>query len=184
MFNTKLGKHLGKLKLRWNGPFTVCEEIASGTFSLKILDSTIQLDNVNGCRLRPYHEKGNNREIGLEEIPQILSIWCTPLTQEYWEELQHKQTARTSPRQKEKRKTNKEGKRNNKDKTKRCGESKLITRGVNCANKWKYKKRNSFMSGHTTHLSGKYSDSGMQGSNNTSVTPLEKESSHKSDLHS
>ena len=49
VFNSKLGKHPDKLKLRWTGPFTINEEIAPGTFSLKNLDGTVQLANVNGC---------------------------------------------------------------------------------------------------------------------------------------
>lgn len=56
IFNSKLGKHLGKLKLRWVGPYIIIDEIACGNFALQNIDGTMQLANVNSWRLRPYFE--------------------------------------------------------------------------------------------------------------------------------
>ena len=54
MVNSQLGKHPGKLKLRWVGPCIIKKEIAPGTFTLQNLDGTKYLSKVNGCRLKPY----------------------------------------------------------------------------------------------------------------------------------
>lgn len=35
MFNSKMGKHSGKLKLRWVGPYTIEEKVAPTTFALR-----------------------------------------------------------------------------------------------------------------------------------------------------
>lgn len=58
VFNSKLGKHLEKLKLRWIGPCVIEKEVAPGNFALRNLDGTWHMGNVNGCRLNPYYGLG------------------------------------------------------------------------------------------------------------------------------
>ena len=74
IFNSKLGKHPGKLKLRWIGPCTIEEEMAPGAFVLRNLDGTLRPGVVNGCRMKPYH--GARQPIA---PPQVLSIRCEPM---------------------------------------------------------------------------------------------------------
>ena len=76
IFNSKLGKHPGKLKLRWIGPCTVEEEIAPGAFMLRNLDGTLRPGVVNGCKMKPYH--GARQPIA---PPQVLSIRCEPIVE-------------------------------------------------------------------------------------------------------
>lgn len=61
VFNSRLGKHLGKLKLRWVGPCIIEKEVAPETFTLRNLDDTMHLSKVNGCRMKPY-TRGRNEE--------------------------------------------------------------------------------------------------------------------------
>ena len=74
IFNSKLGKYPGKLKLRWIGPCIIEEETAPGAFTLRNLDGTRRPGVVNGCRMKPYY--GMRQPIAL---PQILSIRCEPI---------------------------------------------------------------------------------------------------------
>ena len=76
IFNSKLGKHPGKLKLRWIGPCIIEEETAPGAFTLRNLDGTRRPGVVNGCRMKPYY--GMKQSIA---PPQILSIRCEPIVE-------------------------------------------------------------------------------------------------------
>ena len=69
IFNSKLGKHPGKLKLRWIGPCTIEEETSPGAFMLRNLDGTLHSEVVNGCMMKPYY--GVKQPIA---PPQVLSI--------------------------------------------------------------------------------------------------------------
>ena len=77
IFNSKLGKHSGKLKLRWIGPCTIKDETASGAFTLRNLDGTRRPGVVNGCRMKPYY--GMRQPLA---SPQILSIRCEPIAED------------------------------------------------------------------------------------------------------
>lgn len=48
IFDSKLGNHTGKLKLRWVGPCIIMEETSPGNFALQNMDRTMQLANING----------------------------------------------------------------------------------------------------------------------------------------
>ena len=77
IFNSKLGKHPGKLKLRWIGPCIIEDETAPGAFTLRNLDGTRRPGVVNGCRMKPYY--GMRQPIA---SPQILSIRCEPIAED------------------------------------------------------------------------------------------------------
>jgi len=66
LFNTKMGSHPSKLKMRWIGPYIIQEEIWLGTFSLNDLHGKMMEKHVNGFRHKPYHGTvnfGNNSEV-------------------------------------------------------------------------------------------------------------------------
>ena len=104
IFNSKLGKHPGKLKLRWIRLCTVEEEIAPGAFMLRNLDGTLRTRVVNGCRMKPY--------LGVRQPiapPQVLSIRCESIAERHPQEVtkgnnRGKQT-QTGITKKKKRKT-------------------------------------------------------------------------------
>ena len=54
LFNTRMGPHPGKLKLRWGGPYWVVERYGDGTFRLGTVQGELLQKPVNGFRLRPY----------------------------------------------------------------------------------------------------------------------------------
>ena len=81
IFNSKLGKHPRKLKLRWIGPCTIEEEIAPRAFMLRNLDGTLRPGVVNGCRMKPYH--GTRQPTA---PPQVLSIRCEPIAERHPQE--------------------------------------------------------------------------------------------------
>ena len=104
IFNSKLGKHPGKLKLRWIGPCTIKKETAPGAFMIRNLDGTLRPGVVNGCRMKPYH--GVKQPIA---PPQVLSIRCEPIAERHPQEMTEgssrgKQT-QTRTTKKKKRKT-------------------------------------------------------------------------------
>ena len=114
IFNSKLGKHPGKLKLRWIGPCTIEEETTPGAFMLRNLDGTLRPGVVNGCRMKPYY--------GIRQLitpPQVLSIRCEPIAEERLREMtegnNRGKQAQTSTTKKKKRKTQKCEKRLNKN---------------------------------------------------------------------
>ena len=78
VFNSKLGKHPGKLKLRWIGPCIIEEESAPGAFTLRNMDGTRRPGVVNGCRMKPYY--GIKQPIA---PPQLLSIRCEPIVEDH-----------------------------------------------------------------------------------------------------
>ena len=61
LYNSKLGPHPGKLKLRYFGPYQITEELGQGTFRLKDVFGTPVLKPVNGFRLKKFF--GNVPEI-------------------------------------------------------------------------------------------------------------------------
>ena len=52
MFNSRVGKHVGKLKLRWMGPYIIKKEVAQGTLKLKNLNAFMNVRMVNGHVLK------------------------------------------------------------------------------------------------------------------------------------
>ena len=114
IFNSKLGKHPGKLKLRWIGPCTIEEETAPGAFTLRNLDGTLHPGVVNGCRMKPYYGMGQPMA-----SPQILSIRCKPMREERLQEITEGNSrgkqAQTNVTKKKKRKTQKCEKKLNKN---------------------------------------------------------------------
>ena len=104
IFNSKLGKHPGKLKLKWIRPCTIEEETAPGAFMLRNLDGTLHPGVVNGCKMKPYY--GVKKSIAPR---QVLSIRCEPIAERSPQDMAEgnsrgKQT-QTSTTKKKKRKT-------------------------------------------------------------------------------
>lgn len=56
-FNGRNKIKLGKFKVRWLGPFKVCEVNANGAIKLWTLDEKEMSDAVNGSKLKQYHEQ-------------------------------------------------------------------------------------------------------------------------------
>ena len=55
MYNSKLGPHRGKLKLRYLGPYKITEDLGQGTFRLTDYFGTEVLKPVNGFRLKKFY---------------------------------------------------------------------------------------------------------------------------------
>ena len=55
MYNSKLGPHPGKLKLRYFGPYQIMEELGQGTFRLRDIFGTPVLKPINGFRLKQFY---------------------------------------------------------------------------------------------------------------------------------
>ena len=51
LFNTRMGPHPRKLKLRWGGPYWVVERYGDGTFQLGTVQGELLQKPVNGFRL-------------------------------------------------------------------------------------------------------------------------------------
>ena len=64
---------MGKLKLRWMGPYIIKEEVVIETFILKNLDGSINASTENVHTLQPY----NSPKISGEALLEIFSIWKT-----------------------------------------------------------------------------------------------------------
>ena len=56
--NSRVGKHQGKLGLRWMDPYVIEEEVSPTTFMLRNLDKFVNKSTVNGHRLKPYYSPG------------------------------------------------------------------------------------------------------------------------------
>ena len=54
LYNSKLGPHAGKLKLRYVGPYKIEKDIGQGTFRLSDIFGTRVPKAVNGFRLKPF----------------------------------------------------------------------------------------------------------------------------------
>lgn len=54
LYNSKLGPHLGKLKLRYIGPYKIIEDSGQGTFKLQDMFGTRVQKPVNGFMLKQY----------------------------------------------------------------------------------------------------------------------------------
>ena len=57
MYNSRLGPHPGKLKLRYIGPFKIVQDLGQGTFRLQDLYGTMVEKPVNGFRLKKFFGK-------------------------------------------------------------------------------------------------------------------------------
>ena len=57
MYNSKLGPHLGKLKLRYLGPYQIIKDLGQGTFRLQDYYGTEVAKLVNGFRLKKFYGK-------------------------------------------------------------------------------------------------------------------------------
>lgn len=57
LYNSKLGYHPGKLKLRYIGPFKIREVVGEGTFLLEDMSGTVFPKPVNGFRLKIFYGK-------------------------------------------------------------------------------------------------------------------------------
>ena len=55
LYNSKLGPHAGKLKLRYVGPFKIKEVLGQGTFVLADLSGAFFPKPVNGFRLKKFY---------------------------------------------------------------------------------------------------------------------------------
>ena len=75
VFNSKVGKHPRKLKLRWLDPYIIEEDIAFKTLKLKNLDTSMNASTLNGHRLKPYYSLEDPSVMS----PEILSIQTTPI---------------------------------------------------------------------------------------------------------
>lgn len=53
-----------KFKVRWLGPFKVCEVNANGAIKLWMLDGKEVLDAVNGSKLKLYHKRHSKDPTG------------------------------------------------------------------------------------------------------------------------
>jgi len=53
VFNTRMGSHLGKLKMRWIRLYVIYEQVGLGTFTLANLQGDLLEKLVNGFRLKP-----------------------------------------------------------------------------------------------------------------------------------
>ena len=57
MYNSRLGPHPGKLKLRYFGPYQIVEELGQGTFRLQDVFGSPIPKPVNGFRLKKFYGK-------------------------------------------------------------------------------------------------------------------------------
>ncbi len=57
MYNSKLGPHPGKLKLRYFGPYRIVEEVGQRTFKRKDVFETPIPKPVNGFRMKKFYGK-------------------------------------------------------------------------------------------------------------------------------
>ena len=56
VYNSKLGKFPGKLKLRYSGPFIVHQDLGQGLFQLEDLTGQLIVKPINGFRLKKFWE--------------------------------------------------------------------------------------------------------------------------------
>ena len=54
LYNSKLGPHPGKLKLRYIGPYKIVQDLGQGTFKLEDVFGTPVEKPVNGFRLKKF----------------------------------------------------------------------------------------------------------------------------------
>ena len=54
LYNSKLGPHPGKLKLRYVGPYKIEKDVGQGTFLLSYIFGTLVPKAINGFRLQPF----------------------------------------------------------------------------------------------------------------------------------
>lgn len=55
LYNSKLGPHLQKLKLRYFGPYQIVEELGQGTFQVKDVFTTLIQKLVKGFLLKKFY---------------------------------------------------------------------------------------------------------------------------------
>ena len=63
LYNSKLGSHVGKLKLRYVGPFRIVKVLGQGTFLLSDLSGNLFPKLVNGFKLKKFYGQISNEEI-------------------------------------------------------------------------------------------------------------------------
>ena len=56
IYNSKLGKFPGKLKLRYSGPFLIHQDLGQGLFQLKDLTGQLIVKPINGFRMKKFRE--------------------------------------------------------------------------------------------------------------------------------
>ena len=55
VFNSRMGPHPGKMKMRWVGPYRITNLLGTGTFTLATMDGVDLPKPINGFRLKPYY---------------------------------------------------------------------------------------------------------------------------------
>ena len=59
VYKSKLGKHLGKLRLRYVGPFRIAKDLGQGTFQLMDMQGRKVVKPINGFRLKKFFEEND-----------------------------------------------------------------------------------------------------------------------------
>ena len=72
VYNSKLGKFPGKLKLQYSGPFLIDQDLGQGLFQLKDLTGQLLLKPINGFRLKKFREGIPTSEGSNVDISRIL----------------------------------------------------------------------------------------------------------------
>lgn len=65
VYNSKLGKHPEKLRLRYVGPYRILRDLGQGTFVVTDLKGQVVIKPINGFRLKPYFQRIEDAQINL-----------------------------------------------------------------------------------------------------------------------
>lgn len=71
LYNSKLGKFSGKLKLRYSGPFVIQQDLGQGLFQLSDLTVRLIAKPINGFRMKVFRGASPTSELLSDDISNV-----------------------------------------------------------------------------------------------------------------
>lgn len=89
LYNSKLGPHAGKLKLRYVGPFKIIKVIGQGTFLLSDLAGNVFPKPVNGFRLKKFYGQIQGQDIQVGSIEPVGDLQSLSIKSTHFNDVQN-----------------------------------------------------------------------------------------------
>ncbi|MCO5612869.1 hypothetical protein L7F22_067140 [Adiantum nelumboides] len=96
VYNSRLGPHLGRLNLRYKGPYQIVQDLGQGTFIVAYVFETRVDKPINGFRLKKFQGKPsylNWLKPTVADLAEVVGFFPSPREQDYKEKGLHKDEA-------------------------------------------------------------------------------------------
>ena len=81
VFNSRMGPHPGKMKMRWLGPYRITNLLGTGTFTLATMDGVDLPKPINGFRLKPYYGQLPRSDIKRSDVTAVNMVHVSLLNE-------------------------------------------------------------------------------------------------------